>query len=228
MMAFFDLDGTLMPLPSVERRLIARLVSDRQLSLWRLSQCALNIGFQKLKGDRWAQQRNKDYLAGLTVAEVEEAARALALDLAGLLRPAVMGQLQAHVQRGHGIVLLTGAIEALARPVAEAIGGRCTVCATHCASHGGRFVARPPQRHPFGTGKASLARDIAERHGLALRDCWAYGDSHHDLALLGAVGHPVAVYPDRMLRRHAERCGWPIIDDGKRPAFGAPLPVQRV
>jgi HAD superfamily hydrolase (TIGR01490 family) len=227
MIAFFDLDGTLLPLPGIERRFIARLVSDGQLSPWRLSRCALSIGWQKLGGDRWAQQHNKDYLAGMAMADVEEAARALALDVAELLRPDIMDHLRAHARRGHAVVLLTGAIEALAHPIAERIGGTCTACATLCASQAGRFLARPPLRHPFGAGKASLARDIAERHGLDLHDCWAYGDSRHDLALLGAVGHPVAVYPDRVLRREARLRGWPIIDGGDRAAYGPPLPAQR-
>lgn len=227
MIAFFDLDGTLLPLPSVERRFIGRLITSGLLSPWYLSRCALAIGYQKLGGDRWAQQHNKDYLAGMVVAEVEEAGRALALDLAALLRRDVMSQLEAHAKRGHVIILLTGAIEALAHPIAEAIGSDCTACATRCASQAGQFVARPPLRHPFGTGKTFLARAIADRHGLGLGDCWAYGDSRHDLALLGAVGHPVAVYPDRILRRQAERRGWPIIDGGDGVAYGPPLPAQR-
>ena len=227
MIAFFDLDGTLLPLPSVERRLIARLLAQGQLSLGRLSRCALQIGIEKIKGDRWAQQRNKDYLAGLSVAEVEETARALALDLSTLLRPELLGQLEAHARNGHRIVLLTGAIEALARPIADIVCRQSTVCATRCASQGGRFVAEPPERHPFGTDKATLARTIARDQGVALHACWAYGDSRHDSALLDTVGHPVAVHPDRLLRRQAERRGWPIIDDRDGTRIAPALPAHR-
>ena len=38
---------------------------------------------------------------------------------------------------------------------------------------------------------------------------FAYSDSVTDLPLLGAVGHPVAVNPDKELRRVAEEHGWP-------------------
>ena len=40
---------------------------------------------------------------------------------------------------------------------------------------------------------------------------WFYSDSHNDLPLLSAVGHPVAVDPDDTLRFHAEAHYWPII-----------------
>ena len=228
MIAFFDLDGTPLPLPSVERRLIARLLAQRRLGLMRLSRCALQIGIEKLRGDRWAQQRNKDYLAGLSVAEVEDTARALALELSALLRPELLDQLDTHARNGHRIVLLTGAIEALARPIADIVCRQSTVCATRCASQAGHFAAEPPERHPFGADKATLARTIAGDHGVALHACWAYGDSRHDIALLDAVGHPVAVHPDRLLRRRAERRGWPIIDDRGPPRLAPTLPAHRV
>jgi phosphoserine phosphatase len=40
----------------------------------------------------------------------------------------------------------------------------------------------------------------------------AYSDSHTDLPFLEAVGNPVAVNPDRALRRIATARGWPIME----------------
>ena len=45
----------------------------------------------------------------------------------------------------------------------------------------------------------------------AMEDTWFYSDSHNDLPLLSAVGHPVAVDPDPTLRRHAEDNSWSIL-----------------
>jgi phosphoserine phosphatase len=39
-----------------------------------------------------------------------------------------------------------------------------------------------------------------------------YADSHSDLPLLLAVGHPVVVRPDVHLQRHAKKNRWPIVD----------------
>jgi phosphoserine phosphatase len=46
----------------------------------------------------------------------------------------------------------------------------------------------------------------------------AYSDSHTDLPFLEAVGHPVAVNPDRKLRRIASQRGWPVLEFGRRAA----------
>jgi phosphoserine phosphatase len=46
----------------------------------------------------------------------------------------------------------------------------------------------------------------------------AYSDSHTDLPFLEAVGHPVAVNPDRRLRRVAAQRGWPVLEFGRRAA----------
>ena len=48
-------------------------------------------------------------------------------------------------------------------------------------------------------------REIAEARGLDLDASWAYSDSESDLPMLRAVGHPVAVNPDRELALVAAR-----------------------
>ncbi|MDH5313306.1 MAG: HAD-IB family hydrolase, partial [Actinomycetota bacterium] len=41
---------------------------------------------------------------------------------------------------------------------------------------------------------------------------YAYSDSITDLPMLSVVGHPVAVNPDRDLRRESEERGWQVRD----------------
>ena len=54
--------------------------------------------------------------------------------------------------------------------------------------------------------------DLAERAGIDLTRSYAYSDSVTDLPMLEAVGNPVAVNPDKELRREAEERGWQIRD----------------
>lgn len=68
-----------------------------------------------------------------------------------------------------------------------------------------------------GEAKAAAARRLAEKHGVDLAASYAYGDGIGDLPLLGAVGHPVCVEPDRLLRAEAVARGWEVV--GARPAF---------
>jgi phosphoserine phosphatase len=63
-----------------------------------------------------------------------------------------------------------------------------------------------------GQAKAEAVRALAAREGLDLAACAAYSDSANDLPLLGIVGTPVAVNPDRTLRAHARAHGWAIQD----------------
>src|SRR5680860_1248436 len=57
----------------------------------------------------------------------------------------------------------------------------------------------------YGEQKAAAIREEAEARGLDLADSYAYSDSITDLPMLGAVGHAVAVNPDRELRARRDR-----------------------
>jgi phosphoserine phosphatase len=61
----------------------------------------------------------------------------------------------------------------------------------------------------YGDGKVQALRLALGE--IDLRGAFAYADSASDLPLLRACGHPVAINPDRSLRRVARRSGWPIL-----------------
>ena len=67
-----------------------------------------------------------------------------------------------------------------------------------------------PSRIPR-KGKPVRMRELAEARGLDLADSWAYSDSVSDLPMLHAVGHPVAVNPDRELALVARAHDWEIM-----------------
>jgi HAD superfamily hydrolase (TIGR01490 family) len=64
----------------------------------------------------------------------------------------------------------------------------------------------------YGEGKADAIREAADEAGIDLAHSYAYSDSITDLPMLRAVGHPVAVNPDRELRKEAEAHRWQIRD----------------
>lgn len=66
----------------------------------------------------------------------------------------------------------------------------------------------------FGVGKLTHARTFADAHQVALKDCTFYTDSFSDVPVLEAVGTPVMIAPDPMLRRLARRRGWRIEEWG--------------
>jgi phosphoserine phosphatase len=107
-------------------------------------------------------------------------------------------------------MLLSGTLEPIARALADYLGVR-HVCATVCSERHGRYLAQPPETHPFGAAKLSLGRRFAAQLGSDLPHASAYGDSRHDLLLLEAVGEPVAVHPDQALLAAAIAHDWEII-----------------
>ena len=75
----------------------------------------------------------------------------------------------------------------------------------------GRYTGRAV-RALHAEAKAECVQELARSEGLDLAACTAYSDSHTDLPFLEAVGHPVAVNPDRELRRAARDRGWPVLE----------------
>ncbi|MCI0749110.1 MAG: HAD-IB family hydrolase [Nevskiales bacterium] len=210
-LALFDLDGTLLPLPSSERRFLRHLFNTGRLGFRQGLTAAGFVLRRATVYGRHVWKKNKAYLCGLSVTDVE----ALGADFARrqllpLLRPAPLARLRAHQADGATVVLLTGAPQFIAGPIAEAL--RCTRgIATQPAQRDGRYTAEPPLRHPLGMEKLRLAQTLSQKLGLSLTGAWAYGDAHDDLPLLESVGHAVAVSPDARLRAQARRLNWEIV-----------------
>jgi HAD superfamily hydrolase (TIGR01490 family) len=209
-LAIFDIDGTLVR-GSTERRfwrylLVRRRQGPRQILayVWFLLRFLPRYGIHVAK-------KNKAYLVGLTTADVKTlATNFVASEVLPRLRNPAVQRLEQHLRRGDTVALLSGTIEPIAHAIARQLGVGY-VCATACAERDGRYLARPPRRHPFGAEKLALAIEIATRLGTDLKHTSAYADSAHDLKLLEAVGSPVAVWPDQRLLSAARANDWDII-----------------
>ena len=65
--------------------------------------------------------------------------------------------------------------------------------------------------YAYGPFKAEAMRELAEAEGIDLEESSAYSDSYTDLPMLEAVGHPVAVNPDRLLAKVAKEREWEVM-----------------
>jgi HAD superfamily hydrolase (TIGR01490 family) len=209
-LAIFDIDGTLVG-GSSERSFWRYLWRHKQLSARRLAAFAFFFVRYLPVAGRDVAKKNKAYLTGLELAEIERLAGDFAAsELWPRLREPVVARLREHQHRGDIVLLLSGTLQ----PIASALAARLDVehvCATLCSASDDRAVARPPARHPYAAAKSLLARAFAREHGLDLDVASAYCDSFRDLDLLEHVGHPVAVMPDRRLREIASRRNWEIL-----------------
>ena len=213
--AFFDMDGTLLSSNVIEGYLWLRL---RELSggqrIARLGRVAASV-----PGLVQAERRQRsDFLrtayreyAGAELAALDEVVdEHLTGHVLSRLSPGAVRRVREHRAAGHRTVLITGAIRPLTRPLlplfdhieaAELATDERGICTGHLASS------------PLvGESRAAWMASYAAEEGLDLARCYGYADSHSDLPLLAAVGHPVAVRPDVSLFRHARRSRWSIVD----------------
>ncbi|MCY4254545.1 MAG: HAD-IB family phosphatase [Gammaproteobacteria bacterium] len=210
-LALFDIDGTLVRAPSTEKRFalwlllrgrigLARLLAYAVFSLRYLPQYGLGV-FAKNKSLLWRR----------TAASARSLAGAWASrHLRKALFAPCFKRLQAHLERGDIVVLLSGAPQFLAEAVAEELQVS-TVLGTRCAERNGRFCLAPPALHRVGEEKLAAARALARQLGTRLSSASAYGNAISDLPLLAACGCPVAVNPDSKLAAEARRQGWRVM-----------------
>jgi len=130
------------------------------------------------------------------------------------IRPKISQKAKAFVGecklKGYRVVLVTGAIEPLAKHAKKYFGAD-DVIATKPKARGGKYTGEVIGLHPFRERKVKLVKDYVKRKKINLKQSLAAGDHHTDAVLLEIVGNPVAVDPDKGLREIAKQRKWKII-----------------
>jgi fatty acyl-CoA reductase len=119
--------------------------------------------------------------------------------------PDGFARVRAHRALGHRTLLITGALDFIIEPIRPLFDD--IVCAV-METREGRLTGHLTKLPPIGEARALLLSDYAEEHSLSLEESVAYADSASDLAMLEAVGFPVAVNPESRLSAIARRRGW--------------------
>ncbi len=132
-------------------------------------------------------------------------------ELTPYFRPYMLQCLENHRRHGDEVLLATASNNILAEPVAKMLGIENLVC-TQMEMKNGVPTGQLTAAAPFREGKANNVMAWINEHPVSLKESWGYSDSHNDLPILNLVAHPVAVTPDAVLRRYAERRGSPIIE----------------
>lgn len=118
---------------------------------------------------------------------------------------------QTHLSHDEEVWLVTAAPEDMANLISERLGFTGAL-GSKAESKDGTYTGQMLGNLLHGKEKAIAIKELARQRGFDLGDCYAYSDSHNDLPLLLAVGHPSVINPDAILRIRALREGWPIHD----------------
>jgi len=211
--AFFDLDGTLIPEPSLERRFFARLRQSGAIVLSNYIRWSVEAIRLLPSGINRILQNNKLYLHGLGFEQAIQKMEAIRFYEAGVARVAW------HARQGHRIVIVSGTLEPLAKVAANALGrelkargaeAECTVCATRLEEKARRWTGRIVGEAVHGEAKSRAIRRMAKEEELDLSRAYAYGNNLEDWQMLSAAGLGQAVNPEQELAKLAKLHDWRI------------------
>jgi HAD superfamily hydrolase (TIGR01490 family) len=118
---------------------------------------------------------------------------------------------QEHLTKGEDVWLVTAAPQDMANIIAHRLGFTGAL-GSKVIVRDGIYSGELDGKILHGSEKAAAIKTLANERGYNLPDCYSYSDSHNDLPLLNAVGHPSAINPDAILRIKALAEGWPIHD----------------
>jgi HAD superfamily phosphoserine phosphatase-like hydrolase len=250
--AFFDLDGTLLPPPSLEWRFIGYLLERDQISRTHVANWLAHFAKAILRDPHQAIEGNKFYLAGINESLVSNWESELACatspeDSVPLLEQGLQ-RIHWHHAQGHRIFLITGTLAPLAQMIARRISAQLRasieVRATQlevsperwhshrwlCSSN--QWTGRLTGDHMSNKVKSHTLKTAAATHNLDLAKSYAYGDSTADVPMLESAAYAHAVNPSRRLASIALQHNWPTFH-WKQPAptilewGGLPPPCQQ-
>ena len=215
--AFFDVDNTLMRGASMYHlaRGMAKhgFFTAKQIRNFARKQLKyLASGKEHAKDLKFVTDATMEFVAGRDVAQILAIGDEIIDEiLLNKLWPGTLKMARAHESLGQEVWLVTASPNELADRLAKRVGLTGGL-GTRAEAINGVYTGRLDGSPLHGQAKAEAVMALAKERGIDLQNSVAYSDSSNDLPLLSVVGMAVPVNPDRSLRRHARRNGWPIVE----------------
>ncbi len=211
--AFFDLDKTIIATSSAyafgreffNNGLISRQEA-MELSLSKASYMFVGHSSEQMDTTR---DSLRQMVAGWPIEEVR---RITTETMRNVVTPAIYAEardlIDFHRRQGHEVIIISASASILVEPIARELGVD-TVVASEMEVVDGKLTGTIT-RYLKGGAKAEAITQFAASRGFDLANSYAYSDSATDIPMLEMVGNPVAVNPDRALRKHAMKNGWEV------------------
>lgn len=169
---------------------------------------------------------SKDQLSQMVAGwDVEEIKKIASETMHEVVVPTIYAEardlINRHRGQGRDVVIISASASTLVEPIAAELGVK-TVIASRLEEKDGKFTGNITF-YCKGPAKAQAIAALSAEKSYELAQSFAYSDSVTDLPMLEAVGTPVAVNPDRALRKIAQERGWEI-QTFKNPVPLVPLP----
>ena len=215
--AFFDVDNTLVRGSTIYflgRGMYQRgFFTKADISRFVLANLRFRLtGTEKQDEINRFQKSAQDFIGGHNVTEINAVAQEIYDEyVSPALWEGTIEIAQRHLNDGVEVWLVTAAPEDMATLIAKRLG-LTGALGSKAEIKDGLYTGNMNGALLHGKEKAVAIRDLAERKGFDLEDCFGYSDSNNDLPLLQCVGHPSAINPDALLGLRAMAEGWPIHD----------------
>ena len=132
--------------------------------------------------------------------------------------------MEEHRAIGRDVVIVSTSGTEVVGPIGEMLGAD-DVIASRLEIVDGKYTGEI-EYYAYAEEKARAIEALAEERGYDLEQCFAYSDSITDAPMLGVVGHPHAVNPDKELRKLAASKGWPILQFTRPITLRSQIPVK--
>ncbi|MDP4864590.1 MAG: HAD-IB family hydrolase [Candidatus Nanopelagicaceae bacterium] len=215
--AFFDVDNTITrgsTLYFLGKGMYNRgFFTKRDIGAWVLANIRFRMtGTEKSEVISRFQKAATDFIGGHDVKEIRIIGEQIYSEF---VSPSIwQGTIELakeHLSSGDEVWLVTASPEDFANLIAERLGFTGAI-GTKAEINDGKYTGNLNGKLLHGKEKAIAITELTKARGINLQDCFAYSDSHNDLPLLSAVGHPRAINPDAKLRIIAFAQSWPVHD----------------
>jgi putative phosphoserine phosphatase/1-acylglycerol-3-phosphate O-acyltransferase len=220
--AFFDLDGTLVA-GFTGVILTRERIRNRDMGVGELISmvaASLNHQFGRMEFEGLINKAT-EVLRGRSLSDLQQIGeRLFAEKIEKRIYPEMRELVQAHLDRGHTVVLSSSALTIQVEPVARFLGIPNTLSNRFEIDVDGVLTGKVLKPILWGPGKANAAQKFAAEHDIDMADSYFYADGDEDVALMDLVGNPRPTNPGDKMAEIARKRGWPILQFNSRGRGG--------
>lgn len=211
--AFFDLDGTLVAgftgVILTRERFRKRDMGIGELIA--MVAAGLNHQFGRIEFEGLINKAT-EVLRGRPLSDLQQIGERLFKEkIEKRIYPEMRELVNAHIERGHTVVLSSSALTIQVEPVARFLGIPFTLSNRFDVDANGVLTGKVLKPILWGPGKANAVQKFAADNDVDLSQSYFYADGDEDVALMHLVGNPRPTNPGDKMAEVARKRGWPIL-----------------
>jgi putative phosphoserine phosphatase/1-acylglycerol-3-phosphate O-acyltransferase len=220
--AFFDLDGTLVAgftgVIMTRERFRNRDMGVGELIA--MVAAGLNMQFGRIEFEGLINKAT-EVLRGRPLSDLQQIGERLFIEkIEKRIYPEMRELVNAHMDRGHTVVLSSSALTIQVEPVARFLGIPYTLSNRFDVDANGVLTGKVLKPILWGPGKANAVQKFAADNDVDLSQSYFYADGDEDVALMHLVGNPRPTNPGEKMAEVARKRGWPILQFNSRGRGG--------